>query len=49
MADEEFEPDYDDGDFGGDDIDGEVHELDHQFIIHSITGKKIDKKFFLLS
>jgi len=23
MADEEFEPDYDDGDFGGDDIDGE--------------------------
>ena len=23
MADEEYEPDYEDGDFGGDDIDGE--------------------------
>jgi len=23
MAEEEYEPDYDDGDFGGDDMDGE--------------------------
>ena len=46
MADEEFEPDYDDGDFGGDDIDGEVHELDHRFLFIPNRNHRLSRCFF---